>query len=534
MANKKKKEQNPYKRAALVESLKRTVALLKSTLKDVHRLGRHFTGRRARLGHRRDAKGSLQDIRSGIAHLLARPVRTSLALVTTIGMAAVCFFFLVGNEGRFNEQLEQANTCLESRDYENAVVHYENAMKLGNVDDPVVYLNYLAAIVGTGDEKKATEVLSRLAPGPGNSPGIKQIHRLVAFDFSNRLANSIAVELRHFKWHLDHSGDVDSIELNVAWARYYLAVRLPQKAVSFFQAAAIGDARYFAQVLDCHRELGQKNLADIAAKDARPKIENLVKMNPKDESSRILLSRILYQLGAEEDCEQLLLTGLELAGSRLMKAACADFYLAYYRQNAKSNSFSDNLGLLQKAFLFSPDIEGAPTELNRLYQSTSSSEEKAAIITVLKEATENKDLAIRAHSLLGAILFGENRNAEARDHVERSYELDPTNPVSANNLAVQLCELETPDLERALSLSRFAVETWPENASMRGTLGDVLIKLNQHQSATIEFEKALALKINNAAMVHEKLAICYDELGFKELSQRHAANSKGGSKENYP
>ena len=52
------------------------------------------------------------------------------------------------------------------------------------------------------------------------------------------------------------------------------------------------------------------------------------------------------------------------------------------------------------------------------------------------------------------------------------------------------------------------------------------MKMDRYQEATTEFQKALSLEINNPEAIHKKMAINYDKLGFKELSQRHEALSQ--------
>jgi lipopolysaccharide biosynthesis regulator YciM len=86
-------------------------------------------------------------------------------------------------------------------------------------------------------------------------------------------------------------------------------------------------------------------------------------------------------------------------------------------------------------------------------------------------------------------------------------------------------------LSRAYQLALFAVGANPHNAEFRDTLGIILMKMNQYQEAVVEFQIALADNVVDAASVHEKLAICYEKLGHKMLSERHAAQSKPAEKE---
>jgi len=325
---------------------------------------------------------------------------------------------------------------------------------------------------------------------------------------------------------LDHSGQVDSMEMNLAWARYMTAIDDLAGAVPFLQAAAADDPKYFAPVIFYLDKLGQEKLLEKTVREARPKIQKLVKMNPKDDSSRVLYSRILFHMGALEECEQVLLKGLEVSNSPTIKNACCNFYLEKYLRTKRSSSFSESLGLLQTALVLSPDNDGPTIELDKMYRAAKSSEEKVAIKALLEAATENPRIALRAHTFLISIFWREKNWEKALEHAEKCFELDPTSPVAANNLALQICQSPKPDLKRALELSRFAVEKLPRNGFFRDTLGTILMKMDRYQEATTEFQKALSLKIKNPEAIHKKMAINYDKLGFKELSQRHEALSQ--------
>ena len=126
---------------------------------------------------------------------------------------------------------------------------------------------------------------------------------------------------------------------------------------------------------------------------------------------------------------------------------------------------------------------------------------------------------ILAHNCLGMDAWADGRFAEAAEHWEQAYELDPWFPLTTNNLAYSLAFPEPTDLKRALSLVDQALSGKPAPL-LHGTRGQILVKLERWKEAASELENALTGGQDSAG-IHSALAEAYDHLQMPDIAEGH-------------
>jgi predicted Zn-dependent protease len=115
--------------------------------------------------------------------------------------------------------------------------------------------------------------------------------------------------------------------------------------------------------------------------------------------------------------------------------------------------------------------------------------------------------------------------ATASVHFALGVEAWSRGDVVANNLAWLLTRGNSPDLNRALTLSEAAISQRPNDPRFRSTRGMILVKLGRWKEAIPDLERALATDGNNPN-THQALAEAYANLGQEDLATLHARLAK--------
>ena len=101
----------------------------------------------------------------------------------------------------------------------------------------------------------------------------------------------------------------------------------------------------------------------------------------------------------------------------------------------------------------------------------------------------------------------------------RALAIDSTNALILNNYSYSFAERGI-NLEKALAMSRKAVDAEPKNASYLDTIGWIYFRLGQLGEARKEIEKALTFEEKNATML-DHLGDIYSKLGQKIKSKEY-------------
>ncbi len=142
---------------------------------------------------------------------------------------------------------------------------------------------------------------------------------------------------------------------------------------------------------------------------------------------------------------------------------------------------------------------------------------EAAIQEMDQLLAENDTLTL-AHLLKASYLERMNNDQEAIGHYKRALQLEPENPIAANNLAWIYCENDQ-SLEEALTLAHGARRQDPRNPEYADTLGWIHYKMNNFTLAVDQ----LLFGVNNGQPNAEKyyrLGMAYYRKGDPLLAKQ--------------
>jgi uncharacterized protein HemY len=147
-----------------------------------------------------------------------------------------------------------------------------------------------------------------------------------------------------------------------------------------------------------------------------------------------------------------------------------------------------------------------------------------------KHADAGGPTAPALHTVIGTAAAQSGDLTDAREHLEKANQQKPNNPGILNNLAWVLANSQPPELDRASELVNKAVELLPEDAQIRETRGQILVRKKQWQAAIVDLELALPkIKQESVPGVHKALAEAYEGIGNLELAKTHREKAKMGN-----
>jgi tetratricopeptide (TPR) repeat protein len=187
------------------------------------------------------------------------------------------------------------------------------------------------------------------------------------------------------------------------------------------------------------------------------------------------------------------------------------------------SALPERLAVIERGLAYEATNTALITQLGMLMVTGGPTAEKARA-AVRKLLAEGKAPAM-AHLALGNDAWARNKNEEARAHWEQAYKLDPRLTMVTNNLAWALAYREPTDVPRALALIEQAIARSPSDPRLRGTRGEILVKLERWKDALTELEFALAGGAGTPAL-HDALALAYDGLGMSEMAAEHRKSTK--------
>ena len=163
-------------------------------------------------------------------------------------------------------------------------------------------------------------------------------------------------------------------------------------------------------------------------------------------------------------------------------------------------------------------------------------------LNILSTASRNAQVAPRVRELMVPFIASGRASArvqtltadlsmvarnylQARTDYERILADDETNIKVANNLAWIYGHVKPVDLDKALKLANQAIGFAPDNASLRETRAQILVKLEQWREAAADLEYALN-GLPDYYPIHDALAECYSHLDQAELASAHRERSR--------
>ncbi|MBP1657762.1 MAG: tetratricopeptide protein [Bacteroidetes bacterium] len=180
------------------------------------------------------------------------------------------------------------------------------------------------------------------------------------------------------------------------------------------------------------------------------------------------------------------------------------------------NNFGEVVRILESAVKVLPDDFRVNFFLGISYSRLNRNIEAAR---VLERARELNPKEVDAIAQLALVYDAMKRYDDSDALYEEALRLDPANHLVLNNYAYSLAERNLR-LERALEMSRKAVEAQPENASYLDTIGWIYFRLGRFTEAETYVKQAISKGEANA-VVYEHLGDIYFRLNQTDLAIEH-------------
>ena len=180
------------------------------------------------------------------------------------------------------------------------------------------------------------------------------------------------------------------------------------------------------------------------------------------------------------------------------------------------NNFSEVAHILESAVKILPDDFRVNFFLGLSYSRLN---RNVDAVRVLEHARQLNPKDLDAIAQL-ALVYDTMRRFEDSDGLyEEALKIDPENHLVLNNYAYSLAERGL-QIERALEMSRKAVDLQPENASYLDTIGWIFFRLGRYTEAETYVKKAISKGEVNA-VVYEHLGDIYFRMNQKDLAIEH-------------
>lgn len=177
----------------------------------------------------------------------------------------------------------------------------------------------------------------------------------------------------------------------------------------------------------------------------------------------------------------------------------------------EKNNFQEVATVLESALKVLPDDFRVNFFLGVAYNRLGRNIEAARVLERAR-GINPKDMG--ALSQLALVYDGMQRNEDSDRLYEEALKIDPNYHLVLNNYAYSLAERGL-DLERALEMSKKAVEAQPDNPSYLDTIGWIYYRLGVYKEAEQHVKKALEKGEANA-VVYEHLGDIYYAMNDKE------------------
>ena len=286
--------------------------------------------------------------------------QTLWALPLTL-LLGVGVFYLAQSQGWFGSEARiarikrDAESAFEKKEFESAAAGYSRMIELGSALDDGDLFKLYEALSNSNQVEKAESLLAQLAPGPDGVAGQRPAHTLVAVQLAEEITQPIDPELeKKLAWHLNASGDAETLEHNMAWAKYLVAVNQGPKAIKHLLRVSNLQPENFLTVANLYAQLGQENYRKGALQKAKTAYQELVESQPNDSKLRAIYASILIELQEFELAESELTAGMALSGSgnQTLADAFSLLYLKLGRDTRLSRTFAQRFEALRKSLKY--------------------------------------------------------------------------------------------------------------------------------------------------------------------------------------
>ena len=388
-------------------------------------------------------------------------------------------------------------------------------------DGRVSDAQYLLAVLfdELGQKERAAALLRIIAPD--DSKGNQDAHRRLAIILANQTTfQSNPADIKRLYWHLTAAKGDGTPEMELAWGQYSLAVGDLTSARRHLEVAVKAFPEIWQTLGVIEVAVGNNDIATAHFQRSAEHLSEKLRNDPKDESSRVDYAQVLMKLGRLDEARIILEQGKLLNPDGKWSWLLASLAVSYHDLNASTGKpISELLSYLDRALTYDPNHGPA---LNRLMAYAKADVSgNVALKTVLARVIAEGEQPALAHLAMGNLCWLEDDQKAALFHFERATEIRSDAAVILNNLAWLISHDEvTPDFDRAMALINSALEQTPEDPRFLDTRGTIYFLTKNWKPALTDLERALS-GVRDKRAVHDKLAIIYQELGMKEISEQH-------------
>ena len=320
-----------------------------------------------------------------------------------------------------------------------------------------------------------------------------------------------------------------SPELLVRIAELFRQTGEPDLAVRSIMVAAEREPKYNLPLA----KLTEKNPKfKLQYEEALPKAEvyfrQLLSGSPQDVEARLLLADVLLMKKNFPEAEALIVEGLSTNDDPRLRYALSETYRTQFVSTSKLSgaTWTGEIELLDRAFRIDPTNNKVFEEVAKLARISGTAPSEDLMAQLRKLLAEGKATSI-THMWIAEYYLLKDKMAQAIPHLETAVKRDPRAAQCWNNLAYSLATLYPERLDEALKCADQAIELMGHIAEFHDTRGYVLVAMDRHTDAIVEFERAVELasrapRDNPANPVyHDHLAASYEALGDKPMAEEH-------------
>ncbi|OAI50987.1 hypothetical protein AYO44_05360 [Planctomycetaceae bacterium SCGC AG-212-F19] len=469
------------------------------------------------------------------------------ALLAAIGVGALGVAVAMEVPGELGSYYQrQAARQLVARDYLAARVGYERLARLP--DSRPEHLYGLALVLRGLGEQEETAGRKDLAEGRAEQAAARSAEARLFYERARVLLSTaasldgpgyppahirLAVDLLAQGAPLPPTLDLaerhllravqlqpEALEAHALLGQFYVRTNRPDLAEKHLLVVAENRPEFGLLLAGLYRARGQKDQARIRAERCARLFATQLDDDPANLPARLNLAEAALLTGEYARALTLLQEGLGRSGAPVFRARIAKACLAWLEvlTGDTEKEQGERIQLVELGLRSDPNNLDLLRQLAKVARLDGPQAEQAR--TMLQSLLAKGKGSFSLHLVLGVDAFERGKTAQALQHLEQAYRLDPNFPVLANNFAWALAQAEPPELERALRIINTVLERHAQDLRFRETRGQILAKMGRWDAAILDLQAALP-RLPDDRNLHKSLAEAYRQLGNAEMAAQH-------------
>jgi Tfp pilus assembly protein PilF len=256
---------------------------------------------------------------------------------------------------------------------------------------------------------------------------------------------------------------------------------------------------------DGYEKLGEFRLGQNNPNEAEKLFNQALERNPASSDAMKNLT-VIY--ASRKDYAK----GIARVQEQIAKApANSGFYVLLAALEADNKEPGTAQAAIDKALELNPGNYEAVTLYTRMQVSQGTI---GKAVKLLEDWTKIHPNDVKSYVLLGTLEDSRQNRTKAQSYYEQALELDPENPVAANNLSYLMMETGQ-NVDVALHLAQTAARSAPNMPNFEDTLAWAFYHKGTYQNSRDILVQALKIAPNNAEM-HYHLGMVYTKLADKQ------------------